>query len=343
MMDKVSGYNTTRLELTLREDTPEAREALVKSLTPLMRKCGREITYRMKGRYGTHVERDEVPSFYRFHQGRLEIVMGGVLPGESLYMTRATLEALGARVPDTVQAQLKLRNQVIDALMLLPSSVIHALDSAKGFGSDRFLRQECSFSMEVQIDLDAVWDMLFGRTLRPGVLNGAVLESDANDFFNKQPLRVVGFSDGHIEANNSGIGRHLTGRIYLLPEKIDPANTPDCGRALVRWSSPELRAALLNALPGNLPKLVNHVELEQEERFSPWYSRGGWQTVFPEGAGKGQREACTAEEKIHTRTIVHWIRAGCNSDSPDETSCARLKRLRDSALENAMNCSIGKI
>ncbi|WP_110691044.1 hypothetical protein [Salinicola endophyticus] len=343
-MDKFSGYNTTRIILTLREDTPEARAALVELLTPLMRIGVREIKYQIKSRYGSHLDRDEVPSFYRFDQGKMDIVMGGVLPGASLYMTQAALEAVGTHVPSTLRARLELHDKTLDVVLLPPSIVINTNDAAwGGFLTDRIGGETCSFSMEMRIDLDAVWDLLFGHTLRSGALNGAMLRSDAGGLFASQPLKIVGFSGGHIEANPSNTRRYLTGRILMRPDNLDPTATPDCGRALVRWATPGLRAALLNALPADLDKLVSHASIEPRVEFSPWYSREHWQSVVADGKGRGQREACTIEDEIQKRFLVKWISTECNGELSGSESCLRLDRLREAAFQDVLSCTSGVI
>jgi hypothetical protein len=81
------------VEITLRQDDA-ATPGPAGDAAPFMEIGGREIRYRVSTRHGSYTETDEVPSHYRFENGRLEIATGGVVGNDRLSVMQPGFKAL---------------------------------------------------------------------------------------------------------------------------------------------------------------------------------------------------------------------------------------------------------
>ncbi|MFT4249280.1 MAG: hypothetical protein QM581_14815 [Pseudomonas sp.] len=295
-LDRLLGYPSTRIVLTLRQDDTAAHAALAQALQPFMQSLARPIRYYTptRSRSGTpldgYVESDTVPASWRLTGGTLEIAAGGVLPAERLAMLRAGFAALPrfARVdalPVAVPATVHLDDGARADVALLPRTAQFAADG----GSDVGCHLEVAALFPAGTGAS---DLLFGHKNAAGtvaleshpalrdtryVLAGILPGRGGQTVL---PIILPGGSGQDGRPGEAGLqGLHFAGTLRLRPPALDPHGA-DCGVALPAIADPAVAAA---ALFSELPMLSDQIasaSVTASARFSPWHVRG-WTAAPP--------------------------------------------------------------
>ena len=338
--DKLLGYGSTRVEITLRQDDAATRQALLETLRPFMEMGGREIRYRVSTRHGSYTETDEVPSYYRFENGRLEIATGGIVSNDRLSVMQPGFKALAqfptaGSIDASVPATVSLGKARIAAEMLPRTAMLVHGDAAKELPS--MLRPaapaRCHLEVQALFSTDAFRLLMFA-----GRASGDVkIHTGPDTALRDTQYQLVGM--GLVPGRNGRSVKELetdATRIYgvlrLLPPDLN-LDVMDCDTALGRMSDPALvAAAMLSTFPG-LEGRVNGIEITPSASFSPWHHRG-WTAVPPGTRSKGGTRAeagtrsCSLEQHRHTRARLAMIEKLCMERDPQNggAACTQLRK-----------------
>lgn len=96
------GYASTQLRIPLQTDNAKSREALLQLVQPLLTQGSRVISYNARSRGGnSYTLVAAVPARYRFHDGALQVQLGGVMHEPQLGRHTASIElAASGDIPD---------------------------------------------------------------------------------------------------------------------------------------------------------------------------------------------------------------------------------------------------
>lgn len=237
--DKLLGYGSTRVEITLRQDDAATRQALVQTLRPFMEIGGREIRYRISTRHGSHTETDEVPSYYRFENGRLEIATGGIVSSDRLSVMQPGFKALAqfptvATIDASVAATVSLGKARIAVEMLPRTAMLVHGDAAKDLPS--LLRPaapaRCHLEVQALFSTDAFRLLMFAGRVSGEVQIHAGPDTALRD--TQYPLVGMGLvpgSNGRSVKELETDATRIYGVLRLLPPGLNP-DVMDCDTAL---------------------------------------------------------------------------------------------------------------
>ena len=332
--DKLLGYGSTRVEITLRQDDAATRQDLLETLRPFMEMGGREIRYRVSTRHGSYTETDEVPSYYRFADGRLEIATGGVVGNDRLSVMQPGFKALAQfstadSIDASVAATVNLDKARITVAMLPRTAMLVHRDAAKDWSS--VLRPaapaRCHLEVQALFSTDAFRLLMFA-----GRASGEVeIHTGPDTALRDTQYQLVGMglvpgSNGRSVKELETDATRIYGVLRLLPPGLNP-DVMDCDTALGRMSDPALvAAAMLSTFPG-LEGRVNDIEITPSASFSPWHNRG-WTAVPPGTRSQGGTRAeagthaCTLEQNRHTRTLISMVEEHCTEREPQNAGAA---------------------
>lgn len=354
--DKLLGYGSTRVEITLRQDDAATRNALVQTLRPFMEIGGREIRYRVSTRHGSYTETDEVPSYYRFVNGRLEIATGGVVGNDRLSVMQPGFKALAqfptaSTIDAGVPATVSLGKERIAVQMLPRTAMLVHGDAAKELPS--LLRPSaparCHLEVQALFSTDAFRLLMFA-----GRASGAVeIHAGPDTALRDTQYQLVGMglvpgSNGRSVKELETDATRIYGVLRLLPPGLNP-DVMDCDTALGRMSDPALvAAAMLTTFPG-LEGRISGIEITPSASFSPWHNRG-WTAVPPGTRVQGGTRAeagtrsCSQEQYRYTRASLAMIEEGCMERDPQAASganaaCARLRERLDWSRSELARCT----
>ena len=349
VFDKLLGYGSTRVEITLRQD-------LLETLRPFMEMGGREIRYRVSMRHGSYTETDEVPSYYRFADGRLEIATGGVVGNDRLSVMQPGFKALAQfptvdSIDASVAATVNLDKARIAVEMLPRTAMLVHRDAAKDWSS--VLRPaapaRCHLEVQALFSTDAFRLLMFaGRA--PGTVE---IHAGPDTALRDTQYQLVGMglvpgSNGRSVKELEADATRIYGVLRLLPPGLNP-DVMDCDTALGRMSDPALvAAAMLSTFPG-LEGRVNDIEITPSASFSPWHNRG-WTAVPPGTRAQGGTRAeagtrsCSQEQYRYTRASLAMIEERCMERDPQAASsanagCARLRERLDWSRSELARCT----
>lgn len=336
----------------MRQDSPAHREEILHALLPVMRSGTRAITYRIHSHQArsSFTVTDLVPTYYRFLDGKLQIAMGGILDGESGYVLKASLEALEAPLPGKLPARLEMGGKHFDVFLRPGTTEIIADDATQ---RTRRLREgslpggQCHLRMQVHVPVELARTMFGGQFTRGNTAaSHRVVPADASalGIGSMQLLRIypVPGAGGRTFTEVEGDPFQLVGWADLVPEGLDRAQLPDCGRELLRRSSPSLRRAMLDATGSNISGMAASASVEPHARFSPWYAGSSWQKVAPDGPAGASRHSCGPEARIRQDVQVGMIYANCSGGNkgPD---CEPWVTLMDNAIRDQRLCRRGEL
>ncbi|GAB2461013.1 hypothetical protein GCM10027082_09720 [Comamonas humi] len=337
-LDKLLGYGSTRIVLTLRQDDPATREALVETLRPFMEIGGREIRYRVSTRHGSYTETDEVPSHYRFADGRLEIAAGGIVAGDRLAVLQPgfaalaqfpTVDAIAASVPATVHLG---KERIAVDMLPRTAQLIDPGSPADGLGRlSRSAPGRCHLEVQALFSSDAFPLLLLG-----GHASGEVeIQPGPGTALRDTRYRLAGLSlvrgeRGRMAKELASDRTRIHGVLRLLPPGLDLA-VMDCDTALGRLADPALAAAaMLSTFPA-LAGRIRGIAVTPSASFSPWYQRG-WTAVPSQSRAEAGTHRCELESHRSTRALVAALDAHCMDNDPDrgnaETCAPVRERLR---------------
>lgn len=340
LLAKAFTYRSTHIELRLREDSPQARRELVRTLTPLMMKGSHRIRYS----YRRRTARDDVPAHYRFHDGRMEIAMGGVLRSDDLAPIVAALEGMDrlADLPERVAARLRMPWGPVEVELLpLTSEVVgrprHHF-ARKAFPDDCHVTMQALFSSD---QFKALFTGSYEHAARQGEI--AVVTPDKPLFAGDGYLLIgatpVPGDGGRPVRELDTDATRIFGSLMLRPAGFDPGRHADCSLALLEAIDPLIPAASLATQLPALPRHVESASIRPAARFSPWYAGDGWIEVTPEDAGVAARYPCTHEQELRLRATAAFIKAECR-DQPDGLGCERWNVILEDATERSRSCRI---
>jgi len=351
--DKLLGYGSTRVEITLRQDDAATRQALVQTLHPFMEIGGREIRYRISTRHGSHTETDEVPSYYRFENRRLEIATGGIVSSDRLSVMQPGFKALVqfptvAAIDASVAATVRLGKARIAVEMLPRTAMLVHGDAAKDLPS--LLRPaapaRCHLEVQALFSTDAFRLLMFAGRVSGEVQIHAGPDTALRD--TQYPLVGMGLvpgSNGRSVKELETDATRIYGVLRLLPPGLNP-DVMDCDTALGRMSDPALMAAaMLSTFPG-LQGRVNGIEITPSGSFSPWHNRG-WTAVPPGTRAQGGTRAeagtrsCSQEQYRHTRARLAMVEERCMERDPQAggAACARVRERLDWSRAELARCT----
>ena len=133
--EELRGYASTQLHIPLKINDAEHRQAVLTLVQPLLEQGSQLFSYRARSRSGSsYTLRAALPARYRFHEGALELRLGGLMDEAQL---QRHLQALVAVV----------ESESIDALQL---AYAQCLPSAQGLARQRFLGQSSQMMQTVQ-------------------------------------------------------------------------------------------------------------------------------------------------------------------------------------------------
>ncbi|WP_407466926.1 hypothetical protein ABFT88_06395 [Xanthomonas campestris pv. raphani] len=162
-VDQLLTYPATRVQIRLREDTAASRQAMLETLTPFLQAGSRRIRYRSGGSRGGsgHTDTADVPSYYRFVDGRFEMVAGGEISSQRLSMVSWGLQALARYprlqdIPARVPAQLRLPGATLPATLWLHSTVLVHTPPAAVPGVTTEIREGCHLAVQARVPLQAL-------------------------------------------------------------------------------------------------------------------------------------------------------------------------------------------
>jgi hypothetical protein len=331
---KLLGYGSTRVEITLRQDDAATRQALLETLSSFMEMGGREIRYRVSTRHGSYTETDEVPSYYSFENGRLEIATGGIVSSDRLSAMQHGFKALAqfptaSLIDADVPATVSLGKQQIAVEMLPRTATLVHRNAAKDWSS--VLRPaapaRCHLEVQALFSTDAFRLLMFAGRASGEVEIHTGPDTALRD--TRYPLVGMGLVPGRNGRSVKELETDAT-RIYgvlrLLPPGLN-TDVMDCDTALGRMSDPALvAAAMLSTFPG-LEGRVGGIEITPSASFSPWHNRG-WTAVPPGTRAQGGTRAeagtraCTLEQSHHTRTLISMVEEHCTERDPQNAGAA---------------------
>ena len=351
--DKLLGYGSTRVEITLRQDDAATRQALLETLRPFMEMGGREIRYRVSTRHGSYTEADEVPSYYRFADGRLEIATGGIVSNDRLSVMQPGFKALAqfptaGSIDASVAATVNLGKARIAVEMLPRTAMLVHGDATKELPS--VLRPaapaRCHLEVQALFSTDAFRLLMFA-----GRASGAVeIHAGPDTALRDTQYQLVGMglvpgSNGRSVKELETDATRIYGVLRLLPPGLNP-DVMDCDTALGRMSDPALMAAaMLSTFPG-LEGRVGDVKITPSASFSPWHNRG-WTAVPPGTRAQGGTRAeagtrnCSQEQYRYTRASLAMLEERCMERDPQAGSatCARLRERLDWSRSELARCT----
>ncbi|MPS92124.1 hypothetical protein [Comamonas sp.] len=349
---KLLGYGSTRVEITLRQDDAATRQALLETLGSFMEMGGREIRYRVSTRHGSYTETDEVPSHYRFENGRLEIATGGIVSSDRLSAMQHGFKALAqfptaSSIDAGVPATVSLGKERITVEMLPRTAMLVHRDAAKDWSS--VLRTappaRCHLEVQALFSTDAFRLLMFA-----GRASGDVeIHTGPDTALRDTQYQLVGMglvpgSNGRSVKELETDATRIYGVLRLLPPGLNP-DVMDCDTALGRMSDPALvAAAMLSTFPG-LEGRVSGIEITPSASFSPWHNRG-WTAVPPGTRSQGGTRAeagtraCTLEQNRHTRTLVSMVEEHCTEREPQNAgaACPQLRERLNWAQAELARC-----
>lgn len=346
-LDRASGYRATRIELVLARDDEATRTALVQALTPLMQTGARAIRYRSSYLRVGYAERTEVPSYYRFVDGRMQIAMGGVLPADRLAVLSAGLDAIAAagnrpalpeRLPVTIS-----RGTRRASLELLPrgAALVFEPDDAQGTPFTEPGRSRCHLDIQAALTPEA-FALADARTGTTHAAD-AQIRLPAGTALHEDRYIVTGISAFPAPASSTSAGPSAGGEGYRRHLHVLPASLQrdwiDCALALPAAVDPVLLAAAMEpSLPG-LGGRLRSARIATATTFRPW-TEAGWTAVPPKGEASASAQACRYEEWRRLRTLNAWIMSECRTEgrSPE---CSRLSAQKAYAEQQAAACLSG--
>ncbi|KOC21573.1 hypothetical protein GL58_07755 [Comamonas testosteroni] len=351
--DKLLGYGSTRVEITLRQDDAATRNALVQTLRPFMEIGGREIRYRVSTRHGSYTETDEVPSYYRFVNGRLEIATGGVVGNDRLSVIQPGFKALAqfstaAAIDASVAATVSLGKARIAVQMLPRTAMLVHGDAAKELPS--LLRPaapaRCHLEVQALFSTDAFRLLMFaGRSSGALEIHAGPDTALRDTQYQLLGMGLVPGSNGRSVKELETDATRIYGVLRLLPPGLNP-DVMDCDTALGRMTDPALvAAAMLSTFP-DLSGRVDGIEITPSSSFSPWHHRG-WTAVPPGTRAQGGTRAeagtrsCSQEQYRYTRASLAMIEERCMERDPQAGSaaCARVRERLDWSRSELARCT----
>lgn len=317
---KLFTYPSTRINLWLREDSASAQQRLITALTPLMQNGGRKIVQTHSSRHGRFTSVEEIPSYYRFKDGQMQIAMGGEMSSDLLAALAAGLEAFDTlpSLPERVPARINVGGQTI-AVELLPHSTVLFAPPAWPLLQDA-PTDNCHVRMQALFYSDA-FQMLFVGGYRDvadkafGQVQADVEWLASTRGYELLGLGLVAGDNGRPVKALATDATRIYGVLRMRPPGFEASRHVDCGRALLQATDPRLVAASTGAALADLVGVVEDAEVQRRDRFSPWYAGDGWEAVMPDGHGQVRDEPCDYEYRLYMRTRTAQIMAECARDS----------------------------
>lgn len=281
--DKLIRYPSTRIELALQHDDPVARSALVETLRDFMQRSGRTIRYSVRGRYSNYVLKEEVPSYYRFLNGQMEIAAGDVIQGDLLAVARFGFAALALfpskdTIPEDVRATVHVGGERI-AAELLPRTTQFKMDEGTAWSRQWGSGIEGACYIEVQ----ALFSSDAFNILRAGYAVGEVELATGTVLRDTRyvltGLKLVRGSRGRMVKELETDRTRIYGVVRMRPSDL-LLQRKDCGTVLLRMADPALMAAGMLAQFPMLDGLIAAASVHESRMFSPWYGQH-WQAVTP--------------------------------------------------------------
>jgi hypothetical protein len=290
-LERIWGYDSTRIVLALRHDDAATRLAVLDALRPLMEQTGRPIrVYKKSRNYHNYVLSTDVPSYYRFTDGRLEIAAGGIVGDDRLAFLQHGFAALARfatrdSIPQHLSATVRIGGTTF-AVDLLPRTARLFDDNSPL--SEPLLPQAASTgrcALEVQALLTAPvfpWPRATGRMSGEVELQSASAQGGRR--YALAGLRVSAGQHRPWIPQQAEEHERIPAVLRLLPPDLRAVGM-GCDSALPFLADPALAAASMLSIFPALEGRITGVSVQHALRFSPWHEQG-WTAVAPHQTGQ---------------------------------------------------------
>ncbi|MCC5067375.1 hypothetical protein LLE67_05880 [Xanthomonas campestris] len=343
-VDQLLTYPATRVQIRLREDTAASRQAMLETLTPFLQAGSRRIRYRSGGSRGGsgHTDTADVPSYYRFVDGRFEMVAGGEISSQRLSMVSRGLQALARYprlqdIPARVPAQLRLPGATLPATLLLHSTVLVHTPPAALLGATTEIREGCHLAVQARVPLQSLDQLRAAGVVPARPVPGASLHVAAPQLFTHGgDYAVTGIVVREGPIGTDTTATQLRVHLQLLPPGFTEG-VSDCALALPRLTEPALLAASMLTTFPRLQATVAQAQVRRSARFSPWYGRG-WIEVPPHLYPDAEASACVYEQDRVMDARLATVHAACQTAAARTQTCATIAARLAAARDDLQRC-----